>query len=106
MHPLTPTLALGLGLILAGANATQADDRLPGKPLPYFTGNCANCHGTNGKTENDIPALAGQDRELLEELLYSYKNGAKQATIMHQHARGYTDEEIAILADFFSRQSP
>lgn len=104
MYRLAPTLALGLGLILAGSGAAQADDRLPGKPLPYFTGNCANCHGTNGKAKNDLPALAGQDRELLKELLLSYKSGAKQATIMHQHAKGYTDEEIAILADFFSEQ--
>lgn len=104
MNRLAPTLALGLGLILAGSGVVQADERLPGKPLPYFVGNCANCHGTNGKTENDIPALAGQDRELLEELLLSYRSGAKQATIMHRHAKGYTDEEIAILVDFFSKQ--
>lgn len=106
MYPIARTLALGFGFILIGVGGmAQADNRLPGKPLPYFAANCANCHGTNGKANNGIPALAGQNRELLEALLLSHKSGAKQSTIMYQLIKGYTDEEIALLADFFSKQS-
>ena len=97
------TLTLGLGLILAGTGVVQAAKPLPEQPVPYFAGNCANCHGTQGKTQTGL-TLAGRDANLLKELLLSYKNGTRQGTIMNQHAKGYTDEEIAILADYFSRQ--
>ena len=96
-----------LGLLAAGPLAvTAAPGPAKGEAntVPYFVGNCFNCHGTDGKNRGAIPALAGRDRALLEEKLKSYKAGSKPATIMHQLAKGYTDEEIAILADYFSKQ--
>ena len=33
-----------------------------------------------------------------------FKAGKRQATVMHQHAKGYTDQEIEVLAEYFSRQ--
>lgn len=76
----------------------------PATPFPYFVANCFNCHGTEGRVNSAIPSIAGRDREYLEAALTAFKAGTKQATIMHQLAKGYTDEEIAVLADYFSRQ--
>lgn len=72
--------------------------------VPYFVANCFNCHGTEGKVNSAIPAIAGRDRDYLIETLKAYKAGSKPATIMHQLAKGYTDEELLVLADYFSRQ--
>ena len=33
-----------------------------------------------------------------------FKEGKKPATLMHQLAKGYTDAELAALADYFSKQ--
>jgi cytochrome c553 len=33
-----------------------------------------------------------------------YRDGKRPATIMHQIAKGYTDEEIVALADYFAKQ--
>ena len=93
------TLAL---LFLAAMPALAADKAAA--PPPYFVSNCFNCHGTEGRTNSAIPAIAGRDRAYLEETLKSYKAGTKPATIMHQLAKGYTDDEIVVLADYFSRQ--
>lgn len=90
-------------LLFAALPAFAAGPATP-PPTPYFVGNCFNCHGTEGKANSAIPAIAGRERAYLEETLKAYKAGSKQATIMHQLAKGYTDEEIAILADYFSRQ--
>ena len=38
--------------------------------------------------------------------LKDFKSGARPATVMHQHAKGYTDTEIDQLADFFAGQKP
>lgn len=91
-----------LGLL--AASVASASDRPPVAPFPYFVSNCFNCHGTEGKANSAIPMIAGRDKAYLEEALKAFKGGTKQATIMHQLAKGYTDEEIAVLADYFSRQ--
>ena len=75
----------------------------PGR-IPYFAANCANCHGTDGKAASAIPPLAGRDRVYLEETMKAFKSGARPATIMHQLAKGYTDEEITVLAEYFAQQ--
>lgn len=33
-----------------------------------------------------------------------FKDGKREATLMHQIAKGYTDAEIAAMADFFAAQ--
>jgi cytochrome subunit of sulfide dehydrogenase len=97
------TLAVFLGLGVAAS--LYAAENAPHRPaVPYFASNCFNCHGTEGRINSAIPAIAGRDREFLEEALKAYKAGSKPATIMHQLAKGYTDQEIAVLADYFSRQ--
>jgi len=35
--------------------------------------------------------------------LTQFKEGKRAATLMHQIAKGYTDAEIAAMADYFSR---
>jgi cytochrome subunit of sulfide dehydrogenase len=70
-----------------------------------LAGACANCHGTNGKTQGDaLPSLAGQDRAVLLANLKEYKSGKRTATVMHQITKGYTDEQLEILAAYFATQ--
>jgi cytochrome c553 len=68
-----------------------------------WAASCAACHGTDGVSQGGIPTIAGVDRARLLELLLAFKRGERPATVMHQHARGYTDAELERLADFFSR---
>lgn len=89
---------------LCAALAAHAADQPAAAPFPYFVANCFNCHGTDGKAVGAIPPIAGRDQAYLEETLKAYKAGSKPATIMHQLAKGYTDEEIAVLAAYFAKQ--
>jgi len=94
---------IGLCAVLA-AHAADKPAVAPTTPFPYFVANCFNCHGTEGKAVSAIPTIAGRDQAYLEETLKAYKAGSKPATIMHQLAKGYTDEEIAVLAAYFAKQ--
>ena len=98
-----PLLAAGLAscaVLAAPALAQGADPKL-GRNLAAA---CANCHGTNGVSEQGMPNLAGQQRAFLAQQMQDFKAGRRPATIMHQLAKGYTDEQIEALAAYFSAQ--
>ncbi|HEX4798028.1 MAG TPA: hypothetical protein VFV04_01950 [Burkholderiales bacterium] len=51
-----------------------------------------------------MPKLAGQQQAYLAQQMRDFKAGKRPATIMHQIAKGYTDEQIDALAGYFSEQ--
>ena len=67
---------------------------------------CANCHGTNGNAVvgSGMAPLAGTDKQRLLQAIKDFKSGAKPATIMHQIAKGYSDEQMDLIASFFAAQ--
>ena len=82
------------------ASAQGADPNL-GRNLAAA---CANCHGTRGVSQQGMPSLAGQQSTYLAQQMKDFKAGVRPATIMHQLAKGYTDEQIEALAVYFSAQ--
>ncbi len=82
-------------LALASSNAAANGQRL------YAT--CAACHGTNGAgSGTTLPALAGQPKDALVASMRAFKAGTRPATIMHQIAKGYTDEQIEQIAAYLA----
>ena len=67
---------------------------------------CANCHGTNGRAQGDMKPLAGMPAEKLIAMVADYKSGNQPATVMHQIAKGYTDEQIRLIASYFAALKP
>ena len=66
---------------------------------------CAACHGTAGHSATKtVEPLAGKPKERIVELMQAFKTGKKPATIMQQIAKGYTDEQIERVADYFAQQ--
>jgi cytochrome subunit of sulfide dehydrogenase len=100
-------LALALALagstspVLAQAPAPAADPNL----ARNLAATCANCHGTNGKSVGGMVALAGLPKESIVRTMTEFKEGKRPATIMHQLAKGYTDEQIVLIAEYLSKQS-
>ena len=93
--------ALASGAVLALPALAQGSDPNLGRNLAAA---CANCHGTNGVSVQGMPNLAGQQRSYLMQQMQDFKTGKRPATIMHQLAKGYTDEQIDTLAAFFAAQ--
>ena len=65
---------------------------------------CANCHGTNGVAQPGMETLAGASKEGMTQKLLDFKSGRRPATIMHQISKGYTDEQIKLIASFLAMQ--
>jgi len=64
---------------------------------------CMACHGPDGRAEGTGMTIGGRPAQDLLVKLRNYKNGTLPATIMHHHVRGYSDDELARIAEYFSR---
>ncbi len=65
---------------------------------------CANCHGTDGRSVGGMEPLAGMPKDEMVRKLNEFRSGAKPATVMHQLAKGYTEQQIGLLAGYFAAQ--
>lgn len=67
---------------------------------------CANCHGTNGNARGDMKPLAGMPADKMLAMMADFRSGNQPATIMHQIVKGYTDDQVKVLAAYFAAQKP
>jgi cytochrome c553 len=51
-------------------------------------------------------SLAGRPAEQLLTILAGYRSGAIPATIMHQITKGYSDDQLKLIAGYFAAQTP
>ena len=66
---------------------------------------CAICHGTEGHpVTKELVPLAGLPRDYIVSQMRALRDGQRQATVMHQIAKGYSDAQIDALAAWFSSQ--
>jgi sulfide dehydrogenase cytochrome subunit len=108
-------LFAGLAAVASIASAQQ-----PAPPPPSFAAanvgdkgvrsmaaTCAACHGPGGRAASgsSVPGLAGRPAASTIEAMKAFKDGKREATVMHQIAKGYGDAEIAALALYFAAQS-
>lgn len=93
--------------IFAAENAALSDmtQQTSNVHVRSLAASCAACHGTNGRAVPGSAAnLAGVDKNLLGSKLKAFKSGTANATVMHRHAKGLSDEEIDALAEYFASQ--
>jgi cytochrome c553 len=66
---------------------------------------CAICHGTDGRAATkEVLPLAGLPRDYIASQMRALRDGKRQATVMHQIAKGYSDAQIDVLAAWFAAQ--
>ena len=68
--------------------------------------NCANCHGTDGRTAPGAPmrSLAGMPREELLAQMKAFRDGTRPSTIMGQLSKGFSDAQLAQMAAWLAAQ--
>ena len=88
----------------AGMVGTAQSQTVQPSPLQVsvWAFSCMACHGPEGKAEGTGLSIAGRTEEDLAGKLLAYKSGRLSATIMHQHAKGYSDDELRAIARFFA----
>lgn len=98
---ITHTLvAAGLTVLLGQAQAQTPS----ATQVRSWAAACANCHGTNGQAQPGMESLAGVNKDDIVKKMLDFKAGRKPATIMHQLAKGYSDDQIQAIAAYFAAQ--
>lgn len=68
---------------------------------------CFSCHGPEGKSVGaTIPPLAGYPASVMATQLIAFKNGTRKSTVMQRHAKGYSDDELKAIANYFGTLKP
>jgi len=78
--------------------STQAGELSRAAMLSYT---CAGCHGTDGISPGSIPSIYCKSSSAIEKSLKEYRDGKRFSTVMGRHVKGYTDDEIQLIAGYF-----
>lgn len=93
-------LALFAGLFILAAATAVAQD---GATLANA---CTSCHGVEGRSRTAIPAIAGMEAAAMGAAMAAFKSDQRGGTIMGRIAKGYSDDQIAQIAAYFSEVKP
>jgi len=94
-------------ILLAGALTVSVAAHAAPPSMEMLSNACAGCHGVHGASAGpSMPSLAGQSKIFFINTMKSFRSGEREATVMGRLAKGYTDEQIAAMADFFAKQKP
>ena len=67
-----------------------------------LSNSCSACHGTDGKSPGAIPSIQGKSAEFISTAMKEFRDGTRPSTVMGRQAKGYTDEEIDLIAQHFA----
>jgi len=95
LSPAPVLLSISLCTVPAVAQDDPAVNRL-------LASQCAQCHGTNGYSQNEIEGIAGEDAKDMYEDLTDMKGEDKPENIMDHQALGYTDDQIRRIASYYA----
>jgi cytochrome subunit of sulfide dehydrogenase len=71
-----------------------------------LAGGCATCHGPDGRSPGEIPAIAGVPAEVLEGQLLAFRaDEVPGTTVMTRIAKGFSPDELKALAAHFANQT-
>ena len=92
---------VGVGIVLSPTSFAADEGE-----KTAFKHHCVTCHGYDGKSNaSRYPNLAGQNAPYLVSRLKYFRAEEEPGNQMNAQAVLLTDEEINLLADYFSKQS-
>lgn len=91
---LTGALALAVSSAISAGGIASAD---------MLSGTCNGCHGMNGNSVGPAsPSIAQMEKVAFFDTMKEFQSGDMYSTIMGRIAKGYTDEELHLMAGYFA----
>lgn len=98
------TALLATLVLLAGPRPATAETAAEDLQARSLAATCASCHGTGGQARGEIKPLAGRPADRIVAAISDFRSGTAPATVMHQIAKGYTDDQVRRIAAWFAAQ--
>jgi cytochrome c553 len=95
----TIAVAILLPLGMGGATtAAAAADAPPG------ASSCSGCHPASRDVDTPVPRLIGRNPSEIVAAVQAFRTGQRPATVMDRVAKGFSDDEIKAIADWYGAQ--
>ncbi|MBM0103288.1 hypothetical protein JM946_00965 [Steroidobacter sp. S1-65] len=72
---------------------------------PPGAASCLGCHTVNGG-DNPVPPIGALEAEQIVSAMQAFRTGARPATVMDRVAKGFSDEEIKAIAQWYASAKP
>ena len=92
-------IAMMFILMLAAGGVQAGGDAAKGAELAV---DCADCHGDDGKGDEDIPSIAGMDAAEHAKALADFKSGAVESEDMIDYAEDLSEQDMADLGAYYA----
>lgn len=87
-------------LVLISANAFSEQP----SQAAMLAHTCAGCHGPDGNSQGPAtPNISGLSEQYIMDAMEAFKEGERHSTIMSRIAKGYTDQQIELMAQYLSK---
>lgn len=112
MRVIQVVATLGLTLLLTACAPDEEQSRVAVERDPLAEGAvkarvCMGCHGKSGVSRvASYPSIAGLEKDYLVEQLLAYRSGERSNPMMNAMATSLSDNDIEVLALYFSSQQP
>ena len=97
-------MLLACALVAHAQQPSFAPSNLSPSGVRDMAAACAPCHGPGGHSSDpNVASIAG--RGDVAATLRAFRDGKREATVMQQVAKGFSDAEIAALGAYFARSA-
>jgi cytochrome c553 len=93
-----PVAALAVSALLAQACAAVPEAPPPGAAA------CSGCHAASAKVDTPVPRIAGASADAIVKAMQEFRSGKRPATVMDRIAKGFSDEEVQAIANWYAAQ--
>jgi sulfide dehydrogenase cytochrome subunit len=71
---------------------------------PPGASSCSGCHAVSRSIDTPVKRLIGSNPADIVAAMQAYRSGQRPATVMDRIAKGFTDDEIKAIADWYGAQ--
>ncbi|MBV8132101.1 MAG: cytochrome C [Alphaproteobacteria bacterium] len=75
----------------------------PAEP-PAGASSCSGCHAVSARVETPIPRILGRQPTDIVAAMQAFRSGERPSTVMGRIAKGFSDDEIRVIAIWLAAQ--
>jgi len=95
---------VGAAVVAALPAVFAATAEAPPGTAPPGAQSCSGCHPGGAGAAGPVPALVGRQPAEIVAQMQAFRSGQREATVMDQIAKGFSDAEVEAIAAWYAEQ--